>query len=298
MIAPWTLALAQYPIERPAAWDDYAASLAAWVAEAADAGARLMVFPEYGSMALTGLLPGDLPGDLRGQLVALQPLLPQYLELHQALARHYHAWLLAASFPIRLPDGTYRNRAYLIGPAGQLAWQEKLTMTRFEREEWGITGGSEAAVFATPLGTLGITICYDLQFPLLAHRLAEAGAQLILGPSCTDGRPGHHRVHTGARARALENQCLVAVSPTVGDAPWSPAVDTNVGYAALYGPCDRGFPADGTLARGELNEPGWVYAEVDLARIAHVRQDGQVLNYRHWPEQFPAKPLVRQVLTG
>ena len=296
MPATWTLALAQYPIDRPATWEDYTTKLGTWVDNAAREGARLLAFPEYGSLELAGLLPEPLPGDLRGQLVALQPLLPDFLAVHRELARRHQVWLLAASFPCRQPDGTYRNRAHLIGPTGQLAAQEKLTMTRFEREEWGIAGGEEAAVFTTPLGTLGVAICYDLQFPLLARRLAEAGAQLILGPSCTDGLPGHYRVHTGARARALENQCLVAVSPTVGEAPWSPAVDVNVGHAALYGPCDRGFPPDGTLARGELNQPGWVYAEVDLPRLAHVRAAGQVLNYRHWPEQFPAKPLTHHRL--
>ena len=69
----------------------------------------------------------------------------------------------------------------------------------------------------------GIAICYDIEFPLIAHAMARAGAELILAPSCTDTIAGANRVHVGARARALENQVYVAVAPTVGQAPWSPA---------------------------------------------------------------------------
>jgi hypothetical protein len=74
----------------------------------------------------------------------------------------------------------------------------------------------------------------------------------------------------------------------VGDAPWSPAVDANRGAAAVYGPPDIGFPDDGVLALGELDRPSWVFAEIDLDRVAEVREQGAVLNHRHWPEQAAA----------
>jgi predicted amidohydrolase len=158
-------------------------------------------------------------------------------------------------------------------------------MTRFERERWGVSGGTELRVFATTLGRIGVAICYDVEFPLLVRRLVEAGAELILAPSCTDTLRGYHRVRVGAQARALENQCVVVQSPTVGNAPWSPAVDVNVGAAGVYGPPDHGFPEDGVLARGRLDQAMWLFAEVDLERAAEVRAYGQVLNHRDWPEQ-------------
>ncbi|MCR6644256.1 MAG: hypothetical protein NVV62_06935 [Terricaulis sp.] len=74
-------------------------------------------------------------------------------------------------------------------------------------------------------------------------------------------------------------------SPTVGDAPWSPAVDTNVGAAAIYAPPDIGLPEDGVLAIGAMNAPAWVYADLDLGRIRAVRSGGQQLNNLHWEEQ-------------
>jgi predicted amidohydrolase len=83
----------------------------------------------------------------------------------------------------------------------------------------------------------------------------------------------------------LENQCFVVQSPTVGNAPWSEAVDVNVGAAAIYTPVDRGFPDNGIAAIGELNVTQWVYADISLTGIAKVRAEGQVFNYRDWPLQ-------------
>lgn len=93
---------------------------------------------------------------------------------------------------------------------------------------------------------------------------------------------GLHRVHVGARARALENQCYVVVSQTIGDAPWSLCVDKNQGIAAVFGPPDLGFPEDGIVAQGELNKPSWVYADIDLKKIEEVRTKGAVFNYKHF----------------
>ncbi len=101
-------------------------------------------------------------------------------------------------------------------------------------------------------------------------------------PSCTDGLAGYHRVRIACAARALESQCYVVQAPTVGLAPWSIAVDENVGAAGVVAPADRGFPDDGVVALGELNEPGWLVADVDLAALDRVRAEGQVLGHRDW----------------
>jgi predicted amidohydrolase len=289
------IALAQYPIEYQAEWSTFERKIEGLVAEAADAGAKLLVFPEYGAMELASLLPAEWRKDVRRQLVELQAFLDGYLALHARLARRHQATIVASSFPVRVGE-RYRNRAYLATPDERLRFQEKLMMTRFEAEEWGISAGDAVRVFNTPVGRIGISICYDIEFPLIARRQAEAGAKLILTPSCTDTLAGHHRVHVGARARALESQAYVAVAPTVGSAPWSPAVDVNVGRAAIYSPPDRGLPDDGTLALGALDVPGWVMAEIDLEAVAAVRNDGQVLNDRDWPRHFAIAAPPAEIL--
>lgn len=280
----FTLAAAQYDIGCFADWDDYAAKLRDWVARAADAGARLLVFPEYGAMELASLFPLPVRADLAAQIEAMQPLLDGFLNLHAELAARHGVLILAASFPVRTAAG-YRNRAHLFAPGGGLGHQDKLQMTRFENERWLIRGGDLPRVFDTELGCIGVNVCYDVEFPLLSRRQIEAGAELLLAPSCTDTLAGYHRVRIGCQARALENQCYVVQAPTVGEAPWSEAVDVNVGAAGVYAPPDRGLPDDGVVAVGRLNAPGWVFAEVDPARIADVRREGQVFNHRDWDGQ-------------
>ena len=126
-------------------------------------------------------------------------------------------------------------------------------MTPFERD-WGIKPGHPIRVFDTQIGKIGIAICYDSEFPLLVRGMAEAGAEVILIPSCTERISGYHRVRAGARARSLENQVATVLSPTVGDALWSPAVDHNAGAAGIYVPPEQMVSDDGVLAEGVINE--------------------------------------------
>ena len=276
------IAAAQYPIEFVGSWEGWRLKLETWIALAARTGAELLVFPEYGGMELASLFPADVHGDLRRQLPVLARLVPDVIASYVEFANRNRVHVLAASMPVQV-DGAFRNRAWLIGPDGVLGWQDKLVMTRFERERWGISPGEGVKAFETPLGRLGVSICYDVEFPLIARRQVEAGADVILVPSCTDGLPGYHRVRIGARARALENQCYAVTAHTVGMASWSPAVDENVGAAAVYGPPDLGFPADGVVAEGALSEPRWLFAELDLAALRMARAEGQVANARDWP---------------
>jgi len=276
------IATAQYPVEFVGSWEGWLRKLDDWVAGAARAGAELLVFPEYGGMELASLFPAEVHSDLGRQLAAVAHLAPSAQAAWADVARRHRVHILAASQPVEA-EGGYRNRAWLCGPDGLIGWQDKLVMTRFERERWGVSPGSGVETFDAPWCRLGVSICYDAEFPLIARRQAEAGADLILVPSCTDGLPGYHRVRIGARARALENQCFVAVAHTVGTAAWSPAVDENVGAAALFAPPDLGFPPDGVVAEGPLSEPRWVFADLDFEALRRVRLDGQVRNARDWP---------------
>jgi predicted amidohydrolase len=289
------VAAAQYPIEWLADRDAWRAKLERWVADAAGAGAQLLLFPEYTAMETASLFPEPVPRDLTLQLAAVAELVDEADALHRALARQHGVWIVAGSSPVRHGDG-FRNRARLLGPSGAAGVQDKVMMTRFEREQWHVGGGDRLAVFDTPLGRLAIAICYDVEFPLLARRAAQAGAELLLVPSCTDTARGYYRVRTGAQARALEHQIAVVHAPTVGLAPWSPAVDVNVGAAAVYVPPDLDFPDDGVLAIGERDQPGWVHAEIDLDRLARCRRDGDVLNARDWPEQVLGEHAVETIV--
>ena len=276
-VAAW-----QYPIEQLASFDAWKDKLARGVAEAADAGASLLVIPEYASMELTSLLTQVEQATLATQLEALQRLVPAYLAALADVARAHRIAIVGGSFPERAGD-VFHNRLRVFGASGEGVLVEKLQMTRFERERWGIAGGRAAPVIElSPDLRLGVAICYDAEFPLIARRLVEAGANVIAVPSCTDTLAGYHRVRVACAARALENQCYVVQAPTVGLAPWSIAVDENVGSAGVFAPCDRGFPEDGVVAMGPIDEAHVLVAEIDLARVDEVRRDGQVLGHRDW----------------
>jgi len=240
------------------------------------------VVPEYAAMELTSLLPAEAQATLDGQLAALQPLLADYLAAYADAARRHRIALVGGSFPERVGPGEVRNRLRVHGATGATVVIDKLQMTRFERERWGISPGAGQAVIALGELRLGVAICYDAEFPLIARRLAVAGANVIAVPSCTDALAGYHRVRVACQARALENQCYVIQAPTVGRAPWSIAVDDNVGAAAVYTPSDRGFPDDGVLAIGPMSEPHLLVAELDLSLVDDARRDGLVLGHRDW----------------
>lgn len=282
------LACAQYPIGQFGSFAAWQAHVAGWVDRAVQQDAHLLLFPEYGAMELTALLSPALQQDIAGQIAALQDYHDAFVATWSALAKTHDVHIVAPSFPVQVGN-VYRNRAYVVAPQGTVGWQEKRQMTRFEREEWIIDGGAGLKVFDAAINgeaiRFGVNVCYDVEFPLIAQAQAASGADLILAPTCTDTLAGAHRVVTGAKARALENQVYVGIAPTVGMAAWSPAVDVNVGWAGVYAAPDRGLPDNGVIAEGELGEPGWVYASLDFDALRRSREDAQVFTRKDWPAQ-------------
>jgi predicted amidohydrolase len=284
------LGLLQYEVTAPASLDLFAAKLDGLLAEGVAGGASLLVLPEYACMEVAAGFAGV--GDPPAELRAVCDVREQLLQIFVQAAQRHGVWLSPGSMP--WPDrNRICNRAPLIAPDGKLAFQEKSIMTRFETESWGVTPGAPPGVFETQWGLIGIAICYDVEFPPLVRAQTLAGARLILVPSCTDTQHGFNRVCVSARARAIENQCFVAVAPTVGDAPLLATLDANRGYAAVFGPVDRGFPEDGVIACGEADRGMWVFADLDFAALDTVRKDGAVRNFRDWPEWLAESPIMR-----
>jgi len=276
------VATAAYSLDFLQSWAQYEDKIDAWVTKAVEAGADLLVFPEYGAMELATLSGEAVAQDLQASLHAVSDRMQDADALHLRLAAMHGVHILAASGPAITDKGPV-NRARLVTPSGAIGVQDKQIMTRFEREAWNVVGGGPLQVFDTDIGKLGILICYDAEFPLLGRALAEC--DVVLVPSCTETLAGYWRVRIGAMARALENQCVTVMSSVVGDAGWSEAVDISTGMGGIFGPPDKGFASSGVLSEGSLNDAGWTYAQVDLKAIEQVRTDGHVLGRRHWAEQ-------------
>ncbi len=274
-VLPWQVR----PQPGIAAW---AARLEHEVATAVAAGAHMLLMPEYAPLEMaTGRVP-DLDAELRTACAVA----PAALAVAQDVARKHGVWLLPGTMPFEM-QGVLRNRAPFIRPDGATAFQDKRMMTRFEAEQWHVSPGAAPTVFETPWGRIGIAICYDLEFPPLVRAQVQAGAWLILAPTCTDTHAGFNRVRIAAAARAMENQCFVAIAPTTGLAPEIGTLDENHGQACVCGPVDRGFADDGVIAQGNMDGHDWLYADLDPSRIETVRSQGAVFNHADYPAAPP-----------
>ena len=283
------VAVAKYPIQAPADFAAFAERQAAVLGAAAAQGARVAVLPEYLSLELAATFDAGTRADLHASLAAIQRYREDWLALYARLAASLDMYVVAGTFLLAHGDGRYRNRCDVFTPQGAHLWQDKLQLTGFEKGLGVIEGGDALKVFDLDGVRTGVAVCYDSEFPLPVRAQAEAGARLLLVPSCTDTDAGATRVRVGCLARALENRLFVAQSVTAGEAPWSPALDINTGEAAIFAPMDRGLPADGVVAQ-TTGDQVWAIAELDLDALDRSRADAQVANDRDWMVQL--KPAL------
>ena len=283
------VAVAKYPIQAPADFAAFAERQAAVLGAAAAQGARVAVLPEYLSLELAATFDAGTRADLHASLAAIQRYREDWLALYARLAASLDMYIVAGTFLLAQGNGRYRNRCDVFAPQGAHLWQDKLQLTGFEKGLGVIEGGDALKVFDLDGVRTGVAVCYDSEFPLPVRAQAEAGARLLLVPSCTDTEAGATRVRVGCLARALENRLFVAQSVTAGEAPWSPALDINTGEAAVFAPMDRGFSADGVVAQ-TADDQVWAIAELDLDALDRSRADAQVANDRDWMGQL--KPAV------
>lgn len=289
------VAVARYPVDAPGDFDAFARKQRDWLADAAARGADVAVLPEYLALELAAMFPPAIRGDLGASLAALQPWQDAWHALYAGLAREFGLAVQAGTFLVDV-DGAYRNRAWWYSPAGTRVYQDKLQLTGFEKAAGIVRGGDALHVFEAGGVRAGIAVCYDVEFPLPVRAQCEAGARLLLVPSCTDTAAGATRVRVGALARALENRVFVAQAVTAGVAAWSPALDVNTGDAAVYAPMDRGLPDDGVIVTTGGRD-GWAVADLDFSALDASRADAQVANDRDWPGQG-APGLQRARLVG
>jgi predicted amidohydrolase len=187
------------------------------------------------------------------------------------LARQLGVYLLLGSIPERVPRSPRSfNTSVLIGPRGDLlATYRKLHLFDIEirgkvslRESRFVAPGKELVVARTPLGRLGLSICYDLRFPELYRRLALGGAQVLFVPAAFTAFTGPHHWLPLLRARAIENQCWVVAPAQVG----RHAPDRRShGETTIVDPW-------GEVVARKPRGTGWVAAEIDLDRLDRVRR--------------------------
>jgi len=265
----------QYFIRPVKSFDEFRSQVVGLVETAADYKCRLLVFPEYFSVQLLTL--GDVRRKIDLQIRELSNQVENLISLFADLSKKHQLYIVAGTFAQLNDAGDVRNRSYFFGPKGDHAYQGKLHMTRFEKEEWLVNSDQKLKIFETDFGKMAINICYDVEFPELARVAARLGAQILTVPSCTDERQGFLRVRYCAQARCIENQLYVMQSSTVGSLPNVPAVSLNYGQASILTPSDFPFARDGILAEGIPNQESLIIGELDLRLIEKARTYGTVL---------------------
>lgn len=193
----------------------------------------------------------------------------------RATARTAGIWLLIGSIGLKTDDsdGRFANRSFLIAPDGTIAARyDKIHMfdvtisdSRVYRESAGYRPGSHAVLAETPLGKIGMTVCYDLRFPHLYRRLAQGGAQILTVPAAFDHITGAAHWEVLLRARAIETGCFVLAPAQTGFHAETAGKGRHThGHSLVVAPWGE-ILADGG------DQVGITFADIDLAEVGKAR---------------------------
>jgi predicted amidohydrolase/ribosomal protein S18 acetylase RimI-like enzyme len=197
----------------------------------------------------------------------------------QEFAVSYNVNIIPGSMPL-LDDGQLYNAAWFCGRDGSVESVRKLHITPSERQSYGMTGGDTVRAIDTDCGKIGILICYDVEFPELSRLLADEGAEILFVPFMTDLQTGYQRVRYCAHARAIENECYVAIGGSVGNLPRVDNMDIQYAQSAVFSPSDFAFPSNGVVAEATPNTEMVLIADVDLNLLLELHNAGSVTNLK------------------
>lgn len=232
----------------------------------------LLVLPELFVLELLHLEPDLAERKVPRYLVQYQHALEEWLVRISASS----GIMLVAGSHFRDDQGAILNTCAIAEPGHSLSFGPKNNLTAYEREVWGLHPGSGLARPARP--RIGVTVCYDSEFPEAGRVLAEAGVTVHCVPAYTETRHGFQRVRWSCLARAIENQYFVVHSSLVGSLGREPVVQTY-GSSAILAPSIAPFPDSAVLAETALGEEGIAVADLDFSAMEDARQHGDVRNF-------------------
>ncbi|WP_224491448.1 bifunctional GNAT family N-acetyltransferase/carbon-nitrogen hydrolase family protein [Robertkochia flava] len=193
----------------------------------------------------------------------------------QEFAISYNINIITGSMPY-LENGKLLNVGFLCKRDGSSEMYTKIHITPNEVSTWGMSGGDLIKTFDTDCGKIGIVICYDVEFPELPRLLADQGMQILFVPFLTDTQNGYTRVKHCAQARAIENECYVAIAGCVGNLPKVSNMDIQFAQAAVFTPSDFAFPTNGVKAEATPNTEMTLIVDVDVDLLRELHEHGSV----------------------
>ena len=193
----------------------------------------------------------------------------------QEFAISYNINIITGSMPL-IENGHVYNVGFLCKRDGTNEMYRKIHITPNEIFYWGITGGDTIQTFDTDCGKIGIVICYDVEFPELSRLMADQGMNILFVPFLTDTQNGYTRVKHCAQARAIENECYVAITGCVGNLPKVNNMDIQYAQAAVFTPSDFAFPSNGIKAETTPNTEMTLIVDVNIDALKELHEHGSV----------------------
>ncbi len=190
----------------------------------------------------------------------------------------YNVNIISGSMPHLDDEGRLMNVGYLCRRDGTFEVFSKIHITPSESYAWGMVGGDRVRVYDTDAGKIGILVCYDSEFPELSRLLAEDGMQILFVPFLTDTQNGYNRVRHCSQARAIENECYVAIAGSVGNLPKVQHMDIQYAQSAVFSPCDFSFPVNGVVSETTPNTEMTLMVDVNLDLLKELHYNGSVHN--------------------
>lgn len=203
----------------------------------------------------------------------------EIVQQFSSFAISYNINIITGSMP-ELKNGKLYNVGYLCKRDGTTERYEKIHVTPDEARIWGMQPGNELKVFDTDCGKIGILICYDSEFPELSRLLSDDGMKILFVPFLTDTQNGYSRVRNCSQARAIENECYVAIAGSVGNLPNVHNMDIQYAQSMVFTPCDFAFPVNGIKAEATANTEMILISDVDLDLLAELHEYGSVKNLK------------------
>ncbi|MEO6219544.1 MAG: bifunctional GNAT family N-acetyltransferase/carbon-nitrogen hydrolase family protein [Ginsengibacter sp.] len=197
----------------------------------------------------------------------------------------YNVNIIAGSMPL-YENNSLKNVGYVCHRNGKVEMYEKLHITPDEEKFWGLKGGNILQTYDTDSGKIGVLICYDVEFPELSRLLAEEGVQILFVPYLTDTQNSYLRVRLCAQARAIENECFVAITGSVGILPKIENLDIQYSQAAVFTPSDFAFPSNAVKSEATANTEMVLISDVDLKLLDELHTYGSVRNLKDRRKDF------------
>lgn len=268
------LGLVQWQMRRADKLEELVEQIEFFVDAVSSLEASFVLFPEFINAPLM-MQFNHLPESeaIRKLAEFTEPLMRKFCDF----AVSYNTNIITGSMPY-VEDRMLFSICYLCRRDGSYESFRKIHISPGEVKHWGMVGGDELKAFDTDSGKIGILISDDIEYPELGRLYAEQGVSMLFVPFSSATPNDFQRIKCCAQARAIENECYVAIAGSVGNLPKVSNMDTQFAQSAVFSPSDYSFPIDSTVSEASPNTEMTLVADVDLSLLRELHLQGSSRN--------------------